>query len=115
MAHYAEVVDGIVVNVIVAEEDFIKTLPGKWVQTSYNTREGIHYGPDGQPDGGIPLRKNYAGIGCVYDEVLDAFYLPSPGPDYILDTKRCIWIKMPSENLTKETIIKDNEIDDSDI
>lgn len=95
MSHYAEVVDGIVVNVIVAEEDFIKTLPGKWVQTSYNTRGGIHYGINGEPDGGIPLRKNFASIGYIYNETLDAFYPPSPGKDYRLDTKTCTWIYVP--------------------
>lgn len=91
MSHFAEIENGIVVNVIVAEEDFIKQLPGKWVQTSYNTVGGVHYGPDGKPDNGVPLRKNYAGIGYIYDEELDAFYQPQPGPDYYLDKESCTW------------------------
>ena len=94
MAHYAEVKDGVVVNVIVAEEDFIKTLPGKWIQTSYNTRGGIHYGHDGQPDGGIPLRKNYASIGSIYDEELDAFYSPKGFGEYVLDKLTATWVKI---------------------
>ena len=46
MAHYAKVRDGIVLQVIVAEADFFKTFvdtePGRWIQTSYNTRGGDH-------------------------------------------------------------------------
>ena len=67
MSHYAKVVDGKVTQVIVAEADFFETFvdssPGEWIQTSYNTRGGVHYGPDGTPDGGVALRANYAGIG----------------------------------------------------
>jgi hypothetical protein len=57
MAHYALIEDGVVTNVIVAEQDFIDTQSGTWVQTSYNTQAGVH------TLGGTPLRKNYAGIG----------------------------------------------------
>ena len=42
-------------------------------QTSYNTKGGVHYGQNGQPDGGVALRKNYAGKGYTYDESRDAF------------------------------------------
>ena len=46
MAHFAKVKDGIVTNVIVAEQEFvdnyIDNIPGTWVQTSYNTRGGVH-------------------------------------------------------------------------
>jgi hypothetical protein len=83
MAHYAKVLNGIVQRVIVADADFIKTFvddsPGEWIQTSYNTRDGIHYAPNSNtPDGGIPLRANYAGIGYIYDSVNDVFYAPRP-------------------------------------
>ena len=37
MAHFAKIVDGLVTNVIVAEQDFLDTQSGTWVQTSYNT------------------------------------------------------------------------------
>ena len=50
MAHYAKVVDGKVTNVIVAEAEYFDTFvddsPGTWVQTSYNTRGGVHYKPN---------------------------------------------------------------------
>ena len=69
MGHFAKVVDGIVEDVIVAESDYIESLSDsdKWLQTSYNTRHGVHCDPiTGEPDGGTPLRKNYAGIGYSY-------------------------------------------------
>lgn len=80
MSHFAQVINGFVQQVIVAEQDFINTLPDKesWVQTSYNTRGNVHYGQDGLPDGGTPLRGNYAGIGFIYDKVNDVFYEPRP-------------------------------------
>ena len=83
MAHYAKVLDGIVVKVIVAEASFFDTFvddsPGKWIQTSYNTKGGKHYRPDSmEEDSGTPLRKNYAGIGDIYDEEKDAFYAQQP-------------------------------------
>lgn len=86
MAHFAQVEDGTVKQVIVAEQDFIDlgVLPGTWIQTSYNTRTGQH--PEGRP-----LRKNYAGIGFVYDEVRDAFYAPQPHPSWVLDEQTCTW------------------------
>ena len=89
MAHYAKVRDGKVVQVIVAEEEFINsyvdTSPGKWIQTSYNTRGGVH------ELGGTPLRKNYAGIGYIYDKERDAFYPPQPFPSWTLNEDTCLW------------------------
>lgn len=66
----------------------------RYVQTSYNTRNGVHYGPDGEPsaDQSKALRKNYAGIGFVYDEQRDAFIPPKPHPDALLDEETCNWI-----------------------
>ena len=57
MAHYAKIESNIVTQVIVAEQDFIDTQEGTWVQTSYNTQGGQH------TLGNTPLRKNYASIG----------------------------------------------------
>ena len=82
MSHFAEIIDGRVARVIVAEQDFVDQLPGKWVQTSYNTRGGIHFGPDGEPDGGVALRSNFAAPGMEYDEVKDEFIVPSPYPSW---------------------------------
>lgn len=87
MSHFARVTaQGIVEQVIVAEQDFIDTLPDRtsWVQTSYNTRGGQH--PEGRP-----LRKNYAGIGYSYDSVRDAFIPPKPYPSWVLNENTCLW------------------------
>ena len=104
MSHFAKVENGIVTQVIVAEQDFINTGavgdPSSWVQTSYNTQGGVH------KTGGTPLRKNYAGIGMVYDAGRDAFYAPSPYPSWILDENTCFWtapIAMPEIIAPTET------------
>jgi hypothetical protein len=95
MAHFAKVQKGVVVNVIIAEPDFFDTFvdssAGEWIQTSYNTRGGVHYGPDGEPDGGVALRKNYAGVGMLYDIGRDAFYTVKPFPSWVLNDATCLW------------------------
>jgi len=95
MGHYAKVQNGIVSQVIVAEAEFFDTFvdssPGQWIQTSYNTKGGVHYGQDGEPDGGEPLRKNYAGIGYTYDAARDAFIPPQPFASWILNETSCLW------------------------
>ena len=111
MAHFAKVVEGIVEQVIVAEQDFIDNQEGTWVQTSYNTHGGQHFSfrfedvegldADGNtitsrleisyPDGGEGLRKNYAAVGDTYDSVRDAFYEPKPYPSWVLDEDTCWW------------------------
>jgi len=98
MAHYAKVLDGVVVTVIVAEEEFfdsfVDSSPGKWIQTSYNTRNGIHYNPEtGEPsaDQTKALRKNYAGIGYTYDSQRDAFIPPKPYPSWVFNDQTCSW------------------------
>ena len=93
MAHYAKVTDGKVTRVIVAEAEFFKTFvddsPGDWIQTSYNTRGGIHYQPNSDTpssDQSKALRKNYAGIGWTYDSKEDVFYA-----SWTLNTTTCLW------------------------
>lgn len=104
MGHFAKVKDGIVEQVIVAEpeffETFVDTSPGEWIQTSYNTRGGVHYGQDGQPDNGVALRKNYAGIGYSYDRQRDAFIPPKPYASWVLNEDSCLWdppVAMPND------------------
>lgn len=91
MSHFAKIEDNLVTNVIVAEQNFIDTQEGTWVQTSYNTRGNVHYGQDGNPDGGVALRKNYAGIGHTYDASKDAFYETKPHNSWTLDNTTCLW------------------------
>ena len=86
MSHFAKVENGIVTQVIVAEQDVIDSgLFGTgWVQTSYNTYGGQH--PEGRP-----LRKNYAGIGFAYDPIRDAFIPPKPFASWKLNEDTCMW------------------------
>jgi hypothetical protein len=104
MGHFAKVVDGKIVQVIVAEQEFFDTFvdssPGSWIQTSYNTRGGVHYGQDGQPDNGIALRGNYAGIGYTYDQANDVFYAPQPFASWTISAPTWTWgapTPMPTE------------------
>ena len=57
-----------------------------WKQTSFNTHAGVHNDSDG-----TPIRKNYAGIGYIYDEDIDAFYEPQPFPSWTLNKETCLW------------------------
>lgn len=101
MAHYAfidennvvvEVITGIneneVVNGITDWETYYTTKREglRAIRTSYNTVAGQH------STGGVPFRGNYAGIGFIYDEDLDAFIPPQPYPSWTLDEEKFIWI-----------------------
>tara|TARA_Y100000310_G_scaffold256503_1_gene264322 strand:- start:267 stop:686 length:420 start_codon:yes stop_codon:yes gene_type:complete len=98
MSHFAQIDENnIVIKVLVIEQEEIDTGnwgdPNTWIQTSYNTRGGVHYTPNsaGVPDGGVALRKNYAGVGYGYDEERDAFIPPQPYPSWLVDEDTCIW------------------------
>lgn len=92
MAHFAKIdANNIVVEVIVAEQDFIDSGavgdPSQWVQTSYNTRGGVHL------NGGVPLRANYAVIGGIYDRANDVFYEQKPAkhPSFVISAPTWQW------------------------
>jgi hypothetical protein len=96
MAHYAKVNQGIVEKVIVAEASFFTSFvddsPGEWIQTSYNTRGGVHYQPNSNTpsdDQSKALRKNYAGVGYHYDGT--GFYAPQPYNSWTLNTTSYLW------------------------
>lgn len=98
MGHFAKVNNGVVEQVIVAEQEFFNTFvdtsPGQWIQTSYNTHGGVH------KNGGTPLRKNFAGIGFTYDAQRDAFIPPKPFASWILNESTCLWdapVPMPND------------------
>lgn len=93
MAHFAEL-DEInkVIRVIVVDNDklldengneseqkgieFLESfLPGKWVQTSYNSS----------------FRKNFAGPDFYYDENRDAFIPTQKFPSWTLNEETCLW------------------------
>ena len=103
MAHYAQILNGVVVQVFVGRDDVVEGIDD-WEtyyapegftvkQTSYNTRGGVHY-TDGEPseDQRKALRKNYAGIGFTYDEDRDAFIPPKPFESWVLDEATCLWV-----------------------
>lgn len=99
MAHFAELDENnTVIRVIVVSDEDAGSLPGlqgeafchnllggRWKQTSYNTVAGQHV------LGGVPFRKNYAGIGHIYDPQRDAFLTLQPSPDAVLDESTCTW------------------------
>lgn len=107
MAHYALLDDdNIVTQVFVGrDEDDLAEGVTDWEQyyapegftckrTSYNTHGGVH------AFGGVPFRKNYAGIGYRYDSERDAFIPPQPFPSWLLDETTCLWgppIPMPDD------------------
>ena len=115
MAHFAKIGDdNIVKQVIVIGNDDIVDENGEeqeelgiafinnlyktdenWIQTSYNTRGGVHYSVNEsgvyEQDDGVALRKNYAGLGYTYDEERDAFIPPKPFDSWSLDEDTCIW------------------------
>jgi hypothetical protein len=108
MSHFAKVENGIVTQVIVAEQDVINSglfgNPASWVQTSYNTRDGVHI------LGGTPLRKNFAGIGYTYDPVADEFNPPSevvsqPVNDVITITEPVIEVIEPTQTASDTVVI----------
>lgn len=87
MSHFAKIENGIVTQVIVAEQDVIDSgiFGHGWVQTSYNTRGGVHL------LGGTPLRKNFAGVDFTYDPERDAFIPPKPYESWTLNEETCLW------------------------
>ena len=120
MAHFAKInTDNIVVDVVVVKDSQI-LIDGKeneekgviflnklfnsdynWKQTSYNTSGGVH------KLGGTPFRKNYGGIGYIYDEDKDAFYTPQPYSSWTLNEETCQWecpVVRPSFDATTQFI-----------
>jgi hypothetical protein len=99
MGHYAQVnKDNIVVQVLTTndnDENVEQWLLGSfgptWLKVSYNTRGGIHYGKDNKPDGGIPVRYNYPGVGYLYDPEADAFYCNTNLPSWVLNKTTYLW------------------------
>ena len=98
MAHYAFIdSNSIVFNVIVGINE-TETIDGlsteSWYgrfsaseckRTSYNTQGGVNH------RGGEPYRKNFAGIGYIYDFSRDAFIPPKPFPSWLIDEETCFW------------------------
>ena len=107
MAHFAQIENNLVIQVIVVDNNDIldnqgnesetigiqfctDLLGGTWVQTSYNNN----------------LRKNYASIGDTYDTTRDAFIAPQPYPSWVLDEDTCRWESpVPYPTFTEADVI----------
>ena len=94
MAHYAFINENYIVTEVIVGKDesnfdwerHYGDIRGQLCKrTSYNTIGGVH------TTGGTPYRKNYAGIGYIYDPTLDAFYPPKPYNSWTLNTNSCLW------------------------
>jgi hypothetical protein len=91
MAHFAKLDKNNVVIFVTAgrdedrEQELTERTGDVYKRTSYNTYGGVH------SLGGVPFRKNFAGIGYTYDESRDAFIPPKPYPSWILNEGSCLW------------------------
>jgi hypothetical protein len=94
MAHYALIDENYIVTEVIVGKDesnfdwerHYGDVRGQLCKrTSYNTMGGIH------TTGGTPFRKNYAGIGFMYDASRDAFIAPKPYASWILNETSCLW------------------------
>lgn len=112
MGHMAKIENGVVTFVTVSrdeddnrEQDISAKTGEMYRRTSYNTRGGVHYGPDGQPsaDQSKAYRFNYCGIGWSFDPDFGpdgAFIPPQPYPSWVLTPDTALWqppIPMPAE------------------
>ena len=97
MAHFAEVVDGVVTRVLVADtaEWCVETHGGTWIQTSYNTYGGVN-----SREGGEAIYKNFAAIGWTFDGV--GFAAPKPFESWTLNPDTYLWeapVPKPTDSL----------------
>ena len=83
MAHYAKILDGKVVEVKTADENFfsnfVDTSPGTWIETFVDGSQ----------------RNKYAGVGDLYNSDDDYFYYPSPYPSWTFNTTSKSWEAPP--------------------
>ena len=114
MAHFSKVLNGKVIDVIVAEQEFIDnfvdTSPGEWIKTSYNMKGGKYIDPDTRlpvedqsiSDGDEAReRKNFGSVGFLYDSDRDAFIPEKPFDSWTLNETTCLYdapIPRPDED-----------------
>jgi hypothetical protein len=99
VSHFARIDENNIVTEVIVWSDDLSYLPsnkygGNWIQTSYNTKGGIHYSADNNTPSENQekaLRKNFAGIGYYYDKDRDAFIAPQPFNSWLLNEETCIW------------------------
>jgi hypothetical protein len=87
--HYAKIAaNNIVVDIMVTDEDYIKTVFGEWLETTHGAIGGFVYDVNGVTDTPV-VRKNYAGIGYTYDRNRDVFIPPNKYPSWIFNEETC--------------------------
>jgi hypothetical protein len=96
MAHFAEIDENnLVIRVLVTDNEsqnegydwLVENLGGTWIQTSYNGK----------------IRKNFAGIGFIFDSDRDAFLPPKPFNSWLLNELTCLWeapVDYPTDGFT---------------
>lgn len=90
MAHWAEIDENnVVIRVLVGDNNdpngdegyqwLVDNLGGTWLKTSYNGN----------------IRKNFAGVGSIYDPIRDAFISPKPSEAEFIsewNEETCRWV-----------------------
>ena len=103
MAHFAQIVDGMVVDVVVIDnkdcdggvfpdseiigKEFIESigLSGYWIQCSYNNN----------------FRGWFPSVGYSYNEEADVFISPQPSAGYVLDEESFQWVSPSGSRLPR--------------
>lgn len=90
MAHYAFLDDNNIVTEVITGKDETELIDGLDPETWYgNFRNQVCKRTSYNNN----IRKNFAGIGYLYDSVRDAFIPPQPAEDYVLNEETCQWEK----------------------
>jgi hypothetical protein len=88
MAHYAFLDGNSIVTEVIVGIDETETIEGLDTETWYGNFRGQVCKRTSYNNN---IRKNYAGIGMKYDQVLDAFIPEKPYPSWVLNEESCKW------------------------
>jgi hypothetical protein len=89
MAHYAFLDEDNFVNEVIVgidENEFIEGLDPEVWYANFKGKKCLRTSYNGN------IRKNFAGVGYVYDEEKDAFIAPKPDEAIGFDENTCQWI-----------------------
>ena len=100
MAHYAYLDSNNLVVAVIVGKDETELIDGLDTETYY--AQGTNYTVKRTSYNG-KIRKNYAGIGYIYDELRDAFVAPEPEGNLGFDENTCTWI-MPQIEVIDEAL-----------
>lgn len=95
MGHFAKIDNNsVVLEVLVVDNETLNNLPfpeSEPVGVAFLTQWSGGYSNWKQTSYNASFRKNFAGVGSIYDNVLDAFVQPKPYPSWLLNTNTCQW------------------------